>query len=298
MYLCYIDESGTPDVPGNTSHFVLAGVSLPIWHWIDADREISQILAKYGLAGRELHTAWLLRPYREQLGIPAFASLSHASRRSAVQRARAEHLLQLQQGRRRQKAYQQARKNFGHTDAYIHLTGDERRRLLSEVADCVGRWGFARLFAECIDKIHFDPSRTDRAIEEQAFEQIVSRFERYLSNISGAQAPRTHGLLVHDNNETVARKHTALMRHFHSQGTLWTGIEHIIETPLFVDSGLTSMVQVADLCAYALRRFVENQETDLFRRIFQRADRVGGRTVGVRHFSGSSCACEICVSHA
>jgi hypothetical protein len=33
MYLCYIDESGTPESSGNTSHFVLAGISIPIWHW-------------------------------------------------------------------------------------------------------------------------------------------------------------------------------------------------------------------------------------------------------------------------
>ena len=29
MQLCYIDESGTPDVLGNTSHYVLAGISVP-----------------------------------------------------------------------------------------------------------------------------------------------------------------------------------------------------------------------------------------------------------------------------
>jgi hypothetical protein len=65
-----------------------------------------------------------------------------------------------------------------------------------------------------------------------------------------------------------------------------------------VNSSLTSMVQMVDLCAYALRRFVENQETDLFNRIFQRADRAGGGyTVGVRHFAGLTCRCQICVSH-
>jgi hypothetical protein len=30
MYLCYIDESGTPQIPGNTSHFILAGLAIPI----------------------------------------------------------------------------------------------------------------------------------------------------------------------------------------------------------------------------------------------------------------------------
>ncbi|MXW47489.1 MAG: hypothetical protein F4Z97_02385 [Gammaproteobacteria bacterium] len=27
MYLCYVDESGTLDIPDNTSHFVLAALS-------------------------------------------------------------------------------------------------------------------------------------------------------------------------------------------------------------------------------------------------------------------------------
>ena len=30
MQLCYIDESGTPELTGNTSHFVLAGISVLI----------------------------------------------------------------------------------------------------------------------------------------------------------------------------------------------------------------------------------------------------------------------------
>ena len=45
MYLCYVDESGTPDIPGNTSHFVLAGISTPVWHWKNCDQEIRAIKA-------------------------------------------------------------------------------------------------------------------------------------------------------------------------------------------------------------------------------------------------------------
>lgn len=307
MYLCYTDESGTPDVPGNTSHFVLAGLAIPIWHWTDADREISAIMARYDLAGHELHTAWLLRPYVEQEKIAGFEQMNNVARRAAMLRARNEHLLELQKKKGGRKAYKQARKNFEKSVAYIHLTKEERWQLARDVAACVGNWGFARLFAECIDKLHFDAGKTGRTIEEQAFEQVVSRYERCLANMSeikahqsqqSAQHQKLLGLLVHDNNQTVARKHTTLTRNFHRQGTLWTRVDHIIETPMFVDSGLTSMVQVADLCAYALRRFVENGETDLFRRIFRRADRAGGGyTVGVRHFSAMDCVCEICQSH-
>jgi hypothetical protein len=153
------------------------------------------------------------------------------------------------------------------------------------------------LFAECINKIHFDPSKTRTSVAEQAFEQVISRYEHFLNRLSIRTEQNCLGLIVHDNNQTVAHKHTQLMRQFHSQGTLWTKINRIIETSLFVDSKLTRMVQIADLCAYALRRYVENQETDLFHRIFNRADAFGNRAVGVRHFAGLNCRCDICNAH-
>jgi len=58
------------------------------------------------------------------------------------------------------------------------------------------------------------------------------------------------------------------------------------------------MVQVADLCSYALRRYLENNETGLFEKIFPRADRKDGKVVGVRHFTNPTkpCTCKICAS--
>jgi hypothetical protein len=57
------------------------------------------------------------------------------------------------------------------------------------------------------------------------------------------------------------------------------------------------MVQLADVCAYALRRYLENKEERLFDHIFKRADRKEGVVVGVRHFTITSCSCKICTSH-
>ncbi|MHB1023661.1 MAG: DUF3800 domain-containing protein [Acidobacteriaceae bacterium] len=295
MYLCYIDESGTSDIPGNTSHFILAGVSIPIWYWRMADADIETVLKRYDLSNEEVHTAWLLRKYLEQSRIDNFETMSRHARRSAVERERNIILLALQKSGQH-KLYKQTKKNHRHTQAYIHLTLQERTKLVHEIADTVAGWGYCRLFAECIDKLHFDPSRNQRNIDQQAFEQVVSRFERYLTNINNSES-QNYGLLVHDNNETVARKHTQLMRRFHAQGTLWTRVERIIEAPLFVDSKLTRMVQVADLCSYALRRYLENSETELFQKLFVRADRVGNTVVGMRHFTGPTCACEICKTH-
>ena len=292
-YLCYIDESGTPEVPGTTSHFILCGLAIPIDRWQQADSEVSAILDRYGLTDGELHTAWLLRSYPEQSRIAGFAKLDWAARRSAVERYRAGELLRLRK-LKSAKPYNQARKNYEKTKDYIHLTRPERDTLVREIAACLDGWDFAVLFFEAIDKLHFDPLRTKRSVGDQAFEQVVSRFEQFLARRPG---PPVHGLLVHDNNETVAKKHTDLMRRFHREGTLWAEIRLINETPLFVDSKLTRMVQLADLCSYAVRRFVENGEADLFHIVLGRADVVDKVVVGARHYAPMDCACRICTAH-
>jgi len=120
MYLCYVDESGTSDVPGNTSHFVLAGLSIPISRWRDCDRGIEAIKQRYALDDAEIHVAWLLRPYLEQSRIAGFESLDYDQRRSQVERFRKAELLRLQRVRNPQ-LYRQTRKNYRQTAAYVHL---------------------------------------------------------------------------------------------------------------------------------------------------------------------------------
>jgi len=299
MYLCYIDESGTPDIPGNTSHFVLAGLSVPIWHWKGSDSEVSALKKKYSLASdAEIHTGWMLRKYLEQKKIPNFDALPYTQRRIKVEQLRNTELYRLQKLPDPTR-YHQTRKNFRKTADYVHLTYDERRRFISEVARAISGWGYARLFAECVDKVHFNPVRTGKSVVEQAFEQVVSRFEQYLQTnpSGGVPANKSYGLLIHDNNDTVAKRHTELMKNFHKKGTLWTGIDNIMETPLFVESHLTSMVQLADVCCYAMRRYLENNESDLFDLVFTRADRRYGKAVGVRHYTNMSCTCKICAAH-
>ncbi|MXZ21300.1 MAG: DUF3800 domain-containing protein [Caldilineaceae bacterium SB0665_bin_25] len=291
MDLCYIDESGTPDVPGNTTHYVLAGLSIPDQFWRQHHTQLDRIKSNYRLDDAEIHVAWMMRKYFEQSAVSGFEQMTYERRRSEVNRQRRAELFRLQKVNR--KGYKQTRKNYLKTDAYVHLTLRERRQAVTDIAKLISNWGVARLFAECIDKVHFDPTIAKRTVHEQAFEQVVSRFEQYLNNNDAG-----YGLLIHDNNQTVAKKHTELMKSFLRKGTLWTQIEHIIETPMFVDSQLTSMVQLADLCAYAIRRYLENSEEELFDLVFQRAHRVGLASVGVRQFTSQGCSCKICTNHA
>lgn len=291
MHLCYIDESGTPDIPGNTSYFVLAGLSVPDQYWKGHYRQVEAIKSRYDLAAAEIHVACMLLPYVEQQNIPGFDSMPYSERRVQMHRARAAEIHKLRRANARH--CKQTRKNYRQTESYVHLTLLERQQVVKELAGLIANWGVVRLFAECIDKLHFAPSRGNDTVAAQAFEQIVSRFEQYLQNTQSG-----YGILVHDNNGTVAKRHTEMMQQFLRNGTLWTQVEHIIETPMFVDSQLNIMVQLADLCAYALRRYVEKGEDELFDLVFQRADKANSRVVGVRHFTNPGCNCKICVAHS
>jgi hypothetical protein len=304
MYFCYLDESGTPQVAAQTSHFVLLGLAIPAADWHDKDRRANVIKARYGLKEVEIHTGYIARRFPEQEHIPKFEEMDSIQRRAAMETERKNSLIKaaaLKTG----DQLKALKKLYKKSAEYIHLTHAQRTQLLRDLADEIGSWNDARLFAEAVDKAAMPPGAD---IFEKAFEQLVTRFHTFLSkretervNRGGTTSARSldnYGLLIEDNNETVAKNITALMRRFHAQGTLWASVERIIETPLFVDSSLTSMVQMADLCAYATRRFFENGEEDLFDRIFGRFDQARGRTVGIRHYVGAKqCTCKVCAAH-
>lgn len=295
VYFCYIDESGTPEMSGNTSHFVLAGLAIPISKWKYCENGISSIKAKYGLSDAKIHTAWIARKYLEQSRIVDFEKLNQAQRIYEVGKYRKKEMLAIQKNPSQKAKFKQVKKNFQKTLPYVHLTFDERISFLQELADFVGSWNFSRLFCEAIDKIHFDPKRTKHSVDEQALEQIVSRFEIFMSTTKKQnKLTEMFGTLVHDNNETVSKKHTELMLRFHEKGTFFTKIKHIIETPFFVNSELTSLIQIADLCSFSIRRYLENGDTDFFSRIEPRIGRVNGKVVSARHFTDNLCNCILC----
>lgn len=294
MRICYLDESGVAELTGGTSHFVFLGLTIPAETWGAKDAEITRVKQRFGLRGAEIHAAWMARRFPEQEQIAGFELLSEPDRRAAVLAARDRHLIN-KAAVKGLAAVQEDRKNFRKTAAYVHLTRAERVEALRQIADGVGAWADCVIFADCIDKTSFRGLPPVTPPYEEAFTQVVTRFHRFLTD----QVPQDIGLLVEDRNETMARRLTDLMRTFQARGTRWTAqIDRIIETPLFVDSGLTSIVQVADLCAYAARRFFEQGERDLFDRIVGRFHTVGGRLVGVRHYTGTRrCVCHVCQRH-
>lgn len=255
--------------------------------WKSKDAQVDEIKARYGLADAEIHTAWMLRDYPEQQFIPSFEAEDWPKRRRLVLAVRTQNLAKP----RKNTAQKALLLNYRKTAAYVHLSKIERGRCIREIADLIGSWADARLFAEAQMKRALPGGAGDF---DEAFEQVVTRFNTCLKNVGGV-----HGLLVQDNNETMAARLTEQMRRFHREGTTWArDIEYVVETPLFVDSELTSMVQLADLCAYAIRRFFDHDESDLLDRIAPIFDRKVNKLVGIRHYTRAEpCSCRICIEH-
>lgn len=295
MRICYLDESGVPELTSpDTTHFVLLGMSIRAENWKAKDAKIEAIKRRYDLAGVELHTGYVARRYFEQDGIAGFGAMDYQQRRQVVQEAR-DDLLIKKAALKGVKAVENDRRNFRHTTPYIHLSHRERHEFMREVASAIGHWHDCFIFAECIDKRVFGGKPPSTPPFEEAFGQVVTRFHRFLEDLK----PREHGIIVQDRNDSMSRRLTELMRSFQKRGTRWGWpIPRIIETPLFVDSELTSLIQVADLCAFATRRFCEKGETDLLDRIYPRFYKHAGRVVGVRHYTGTNiCPCKICLDH-
>src|SRR5437870_1731916 len=61
MYFCYLDESGTPQLAAQTSHFILLGLAIPAAAWHEKDRRVDVIKTRYGLKDVEVHTGYIAR---------------------------------------------------------------------------------------------------------------------------------------------------------------------------------------------------------------------------------------------
>ncbi|MFS8069448.1 MAG: DUF3800 domain-containing protein [Byssovorax sp.] len=184
--------------------------------------------------------------------------------------------------------------------------------------DAVGGFADVRLFAEVIRKVE---AKDD--VVGQAFTQVVSRFDSFLERTNVAarktlgrlqeqypsakrldfvsEAYAHKGLLIMDNEPSRETAYRAMLSGFRESGHPWGNLKHVIEAPFFVDSALSPAVQAADICAFAVRRYIERASTDgsreqaNFARIFPRFDRGSTKLHGIRHACvKGTCACLVC----
>jgi hypothetical protein len=149
-----------------------------------------------------------------------------------------------------------------------------------------------RAFACAVHKAsfpHSDPM-------ELAFEELCNRFDRLLKRLHAA-GDTQRGLIILDESsyETSLQR---LAREFRMLGTRWGVLKNLADTPLFVDSIASRVVQIADHIAYSVYRRYEAGDAQFFDIIASRFDEDNNRVHGLVHKQTNDphCMCVACAT--
>lgn len=135
-----------------------------------------------------------------------------------------------------------------------------------------------------------------------AYEQIVTRFNKYLSRAYQANRRRfkSHvtkhrGLVVFDDSR-YEQDLQGLAAQYRVNGTKYGKLPFLAEVPLFSNSEASRLIQLADMVSYALWRKFEKSDGKLLALFASSFDRAKGRTHGLYHFtSDTGCDCPSCL---
>lgn len=295
MHLLYVDASGTPNLndPQNAL-FTLLGVCVHEGTWYGLESRVAGLKRRFSAAGAqefELHALEFCTRFKLQEQIADFAALTFEQRLQAYDQA----LANLTEPGRKQKEAKAQR-------PWAHLTRAERSALLEATLDLIGDHAGLTLFVEAVDKPYLFKQTGKKLALEDAMMQIVSRFDAFLHRKNESYLPEK-GLIIIDAEHAHERDMREMFADWRRRGHRWGKIRHVIESPFFVDSSVASGVQLADIAAYATRRYLERAsspkavfESENFQRIFHVFDRAGPRLHGARHYCNRGCQCVICMA--
>lgn len=173
------------------------------------------------------------------------------------------------------------------------LTIDEARGLLKSILKvAASSYDTTRLFACAIHKESFPA--TDPV--ELAFEDLCRRFDYFLGR-RRQQGDQQRGMIILDKTtrETTLQQ---LSREFRKVGTRWGSLKNIIDTPFFVDSRASRLVQLADHIAYSVFRRYHAGDAQYLDIVASRFDEADGVYHGLshKHADRLSCTCHGCLS--
>lgn len=164
------------------------------------------------------------------------------------------------------------------TTPWNSMSREDAQGVIKAVLQVLARsYDSARAFACAVHKASY-PGRDP---VELAFEDLCSRFNLYLSRLR-ASGDRQQGLLILDKStyETTLQR---LARDFQTIGTQWGVIRNLADTPFFVDSHASRLVQLADHVAYSIFRRYNARDTQYFDIFASKFDSADGVVHGLAH---------------
>ena len=310
MYLLYVDASGTPQLSDTSSnHYVLTGIAVHEGTWFALEKRLSGLKKRYCFPGEdfELHAMDFNTVISEQNEIAGFEAMNHSDRRRRVNKLRADKLRDLARDGRLPKL-RKLKREFEQTSPFVHLTRQERSDLYRDSVDLIAEHQGLTIFVEAIDKRHESIANLSIDPVTQAFEQVITRFDAFLErrkkwrelSRTKSVGPST-GLIVIDQDKATEKSVRDQFDTIRVSGHRWGHLRNVVDAPFFVSSARCSGLQVVDICAYAIRRYLDkgaisgSHEESHFKKIHALSDRGGGRLHGFRHFvRRGSCSCLVC----
>lgn len=180
----------------------------------------------------------------------------------------------------------------GKTRSWKTMRRPDRLDTIKRALDILaGAHRSVRLFAVAVHKQAIAPHDP----VEYAFEEICNRFDLKLRRTWADENQR--GLVVMDKSHYENTLQNLAQR-FRESGTRWGKLRNLAEVPLFVDSRMSRIVQLADLVAWATWRHYELDDNAYFKRIVSRFDSQGGIIHGLVHYKprDEQCHCPACMS--
>ena len=182
-------------------------------------------------------------------------------------------------------------------EPWSRLTVQERQDVKNKVYSII-RSRNATLFACAVEKRYAEIRKENPY--ERAFEDLVSRFDLYLSRLNRVATSdgrdEQRGLIVLAQS-SYQKAITILARRVQSGGTRWRALHNIADIPLFAPAHDTRMLQYADFCSNAVYgRYHAGLARD-FDLIAPKFDREGNIFHGLAHLTtDSGCVCPACLS--
>lgn len=172
------------------------------------------------------------------------------------------------------------------------LLRSEREALMSELYSTIHVAAFPRLVAFATD-MHVSAAENEDQVLHDTFQDLIQRFNTFLKRQH--QAGHTQkGLVIID--QAHQKNYRQLLASFQREGTEFGYIMNIIDIPYFAGSHDTRMIQLADLCAYAVFRNYEHSDPKYFDAMLERFDKrnPNGPIDGLKHITDMPCACLAC----
>ena len=173
------------------------------------------------------------------------------------------------------------------------LSKEEAQGVIKAVLKILANANNSTLAFACA--VHKDSFKSNDALQ-LAFEDLCQRFDIYLSKMN-AEGERQKGLLILDDSsyETTLQE---LSRNFRKSGTQWGNVKHLADTPFFVNSKASRIIQMADHVAYAVFRRYNAKDTQYFDIIASKFYQSENVVHGLAHKQkiDPSCMCAACFS--